>query len=121
MTEDKTAVYGLENACGYGRALAVWLIEKGFHVKDVNTALSYAQRKVCRCIKKVTVMMRKLHDRCVGFLMQVNPHIDDVFFSQMPSFLLFLSPSVTVNLPATSADKRYVPVYAQGYGHRKGE
>ena len=65
--------------------------------------------------------MRKLHDRCVGFLMQVNPHRDDVFFSQMPSFLLFLSPSVTVNLPATSADKRYVPVYAQGYGHRKGE
>ena len=56
--------------------------------------------------------MRKLHDRCVGFLMQVNPHIDDVFFSQMPSFLLFLSPSVTVNLPATSADKRYVPNYA---------
>ncbi|WP_368270464.1 hypothetical protein [Enterocloster clostridioformis] len=45
VTEDKTAVYGLENACGYGRALAVWLIEKGFHVKDVNTALSYAQRK----------------------------------------------------------------------------
>ena len=45
LTEDKTAVYGLENAYGYGRALAVWLIEKGFHVKDVNTALSYAQRK----------------------------------------------------------------------------
>ena len=45
VTEDKTAVYGLENAYGYGRALAVWLIEKGFHVKDVNTALSYAQRK----------------------------------------------------------------------------
>ena len=45
VTEEKTAVYGLENAYGYGRALAVWLIEKGFHVKDVNTALSYAQRK----------------------------------------------------------------------------
>ena len=38
-------VYGLENAYGYGRALAVWLIEKGYQVKDVNTALSYAQRK----------------------------------------------------------------------------
>ena len=38
-------VYGLENAYGYGRALAVWLIEKGYQVKDVNPALSYAQRK----------------------------------------------------------------------------
>lgn len=35
----------MENAYGYGRALAVWLINKGFAVKDVNTALSYAQRK----------------------------------------------------------------------------
>ena len=33
VTEDKTAVYGLENACGYGLALAVWLIEKGFHIR----------------------------------------------------------------------------------------
>lgn len=45
MTKEKTAVYGLENAYGYGRALAVWLLEKGCAVKDVNTALSYAQRK----------------------------------------------------------------------------
>ena len=45
VTEEKTIVYGLENAYGYGRALAVWLIEKGNTVKDVNTALSYAQRK----------------------------------------------------------------------------
>ncbi len=45
VTEEKEAVYGLENAYGYGRALAVWLIEKGVAVKDVNTALSYAQRK----------------------------------------------------------------------------
>ena len=45
VTEEKTAVYGLENAYGYGRALAVWLFEKGFVVKDVNKALSYAQRK----------------------------------------------------------------------------
>ena len=29
VTEEKTAVYGLENAYGYGRALAVWLLEKG--------------------------------------------------------------------------------------------
>ena len=45
VTEEKTAVYGLENAYGYGRALAVWLLEKSHAVKDVNTALSYAQRK----------------------------------------------------------------------------
>ena len=45
VTEERTAVYGLENAYGYGRALAVWLLEKGYTVKDVNTALSYAQRK----------------------------------------------------------------------------
>lgn len=43
--EEKTPVYGLENAYGYGRGLAVWLIEKGYIVKDVNTALSFAQRK----------------------------------------------------------------------------
>ena len=36
VTEGKEPVYGLENAYGYGRALAVWLIEKGFAVKDVN-------------------------------------------------------------------------------------
>ena len=45
VSENKTAVYGLENAYGYGRSLAVWLLEKGCTVKDVNTALSYAQRK----------------------------------------------------------------------------
>ncbi len=45
VTEEKTAVYGLENAYGYGHTLAVWLLEKGHAVKDVNTALSYAQRK----------------------------------------------------------------------------
>lgn len=37
-------VYGLENAYGYGRSLAVHLLDKGQIVKDVNPALSYAQR-----------------------------------------------------------------------------
>ena len=41
-----TAVYGLENAYGYGRALALYLLEKGYLVKDVNPALSYAQRMI---------------------------------------------------------------------------
>lgn len=44
-TERKEVVYGLENAYGYGRALAVWLIDKGYVVKDVNTAISHRQAK----------------------------------------------------------------------------
>ena len=36
-------IYGLENAYGYGRSLAVWLIEKGYIVKDINPALAYDQ------------------------------------------------------------------------------
>ena len=35
----------MENAYGYGRALAVWLIDKGYLVKDVNTAISHRQAK----------------------------------------------------------------------------
>ena len=42
-TDGKTIVFGLENAYGYGRALAVWLIDKGYLVKDVNTAISHRQ------------------------------------------------------------------------------
>ena len=45
VTEEKEPVYGLENAYGYGRALAVWLIDKGYLVKDVNTAISHRQAK----------------------------------------------------------------------------
>ena len=44
-TDGKTIVFGLENAYGYGRALAVWLIDKGYLVKDVNTAISHRQAK----------------------------------------------------------------------------
>ena len=39
------AFYCLENAYGYGRALAVWLIDKEYVVKDVNPALSNRQAK----------------------------------------------------------------------------
>jgi len=49
--ENKEAVYGLENAYGYGRSLAVWLIAKGFIVKDVNTSLAHRQAK-CRAMYK---------------------------------------------------------------------
>ena len=44
-TDAKEVVYGLENAYGYGRPLAVWLIDKGYFVKDVNTAISHRQTK----------------------------------------------------------------------------
>ena len=44
-TEGKEVIFGLENAYGYGRALAVWLIDKGYLVKDVNTAISHRQAK----------------------------------------------------------------------------
>jgi transposase len=51
-TENKQAVYGLENAYGYGRSLAVWLLEKDFIVKDVNTSLSHRQAKRRAMYKK---------------------------------------------------------------------
>lgn len=44
-TDEKEPVYGLENAYGYGRALAVWLIDKKYIVKDVNTSISNRQAK----------------------------------------------------------------------------
>ena len=65
-SNNKQAVYALENAYGYGRALAVWLIKKGYIVKDVNPALSYAYRKSvvqyikndsydAECVEKVAI------------------------------------------------------------------
>ena len=63
-------IYGLENAYGYGRSLAVWLIEKGHTVKDVNPSLAYDQRKSAPMMKKndehdaycvATVLINQLH------------------------------------------------------------
>ncbi|WOO35668.1 transposase [Anaerocolumna sp. AGMB13020] len=45
-------IYGLENAYGYGRSLAVWLIEKGYIVKDINPAMAYDQRKSAPMLRK---------------------------------------------------------------------
>lgn len=39
-----TPIFGLEDVGGYGRSLAVFLLEKGQKVKEVNAALSHAQR-----------------------------------------------------------------------------
>jgi len=40
-----TPVFGLEDVGGFGRALAVYLLEQGQIVKEVNSALSYLERK----------------------------------------------------------------------------
>lgn len=45
-------VYGLENAYGYGRSLALYLLEHEYIVKDVNPALSHLQRKSAPQFKK---------------------------------------------------------------------
>ena len=63
-------IYGLENAYGYGRSLAVWLIEEGYVVKDINPALSCEQRKSAPTTEKndehdahcvATVLINNLH------------------------------------------------------------
>ncbi len=74
--DGKQAVFGLENAYGYGRSLAVWLINKGYVVKDVNTSLSHRESKHRAMFKKsdrddaqavalVTInMLHELPDAC---------------------------------------------------------
>ncbi len=63
-------IYGLENAYGYGRSLAVWLIENDYIVKDINPALAYDQRKSAPMLRKndehdaycvATVLINQLH------------------------------------------------------------
>lgn len=45
MKDGLTPVFGLEDVGGYGRALAKFLADHGQVVKEVNPALSYAERK----------------------------------------------------------------------------
>lgn len=45
VEEGITPVFGLEDTGGYGRSLAVFLLEKGQKVKEVNSALSHSERK----------------------------------------------------------------------------
>lgn len=45
MEEGLTPVFGLEDVGGYGRSLAQFLTDNGQVVKEVNPALSYAERK----------------------------------------------------------------------------
>ena len=64
-----TPVYGLEDVHGYGRSLAVFLIERGMIVKEVNSALSFMERISYPTTKKsddwdakciASVLLRKL-------------------------------------------------------------
>ena len=50
--DGKQVVFGLENAYGYERNLAKWLLEKGYIVKDVNTSLSHREAKHRATFKK---------------------------------------------------------------------
>lgn len=47
-----TPIYGLEDVGGYGRSLAVYLLEQKQQVKEVNSALSYAERKSNPIVQK---------------------------------------------------------------------
>ncbi len=44
VPENMTLVFSLEDVGGYGRALATFLVDRGQMVKEVNPALSYAER-----------------------------------------------------------------------------
>src|SRR5690625_783236 len=50
--EGLTPVFGLEDVGGYGRALAQYLTDHGQVVKEVNPALSYAERKSHETVQK---------------------------------------------------------------------
>ncbi|SBV99311.1 transposase [uncultured Eubacteriales bacterium] len=66
-----TPVYGLENAYGHGRSLAVFLLEKGCVVKDVNPALAYDRRRSAPTMKKND----EYDAYCVGMVLIDQLHI----------------------------------------------
>lgn len=45
VKKGKFPIFGLEDTAGYGRSLAIFLVESGQTVKEVNSALSSAARK----------------------------------------------------------------------------
>lgn len=55
-----TPVYGLEDVGGYGRSLAVYLLENKQQVKEVNSALSYAERQSYPTTQKAIAGMRSV-------------------------------------------------------------
>lgn len=52
VSKGKSPIFGLEDTKGYGRSLAVFLVENNFIVKEVNASLSKAERKSNPTVKK---------------------------------------------------------------------
>ena len=52
MKKELIPMFGLEDACHYGRNLAIYLLDKGHIVKEVNSALSYMERMSFPTTKK---------------------------------------------------------------------
>ena len=74
LTEGLTPVFGLEDVGGYGRDLALYLIEQGYIVKFVNSSLSNSERN--------SYAMTQKNDswdaQCVAnVLIQQLPHLPD--------------------------------------------
>ena len=78
-----TAIFGLEDSGGYGRALAVYLVEHNHIVKDINPSLSASERKNSPMTQKhdewdaecvATVLLNKL-----DLLPNANPQ--DVYWT----------------------------------------
>jgi len=52
QNEELTPLYGLEDVTRFGRNLAIYLLEKEYIVKEVNSALSYIERMNYPTMKK---------------------------------------------------------------------
>jgi transposase len=74
-----TPVFGLEDVGGYGRALAQYLTDHGQVVKEVNPALSYAERKSHVTVQKSdswdAECVARILVRQLSHLPDAKPHI----------------------------------------------
>jgi Transposase. len=52
VSKDLKIIYGLEDVTHYGRNLAIFLLEQGYVVKEVNSVLSHSERKNYPSVKK---------------------------------------------------------------------
>ncbi len=81
--EGLTPVFGLEDVGGYGRALAQFLTDHGQVVKEVNPALSYAERKSHVTVQKSdswdAECVARILVRQLSQLPNAKPH--DLFWS----------------------------------------
>ncbi|MDT2046688.1 IS110 family transposase [Priestia flexa] len=81
--EGLTPIFGLEDVGGYGRALAQFLTDHGQVVKEVNPALSYAERKSYVTVQKSdswdAECVARILVRQLSQLPNAKPH--DLFWS----------------------------------------